>query len=106
MVVSVRLDPDRASRTRPMLYTVFATAQRQQRTLSERRSAWQPSQPRRNPCTVLLRELFCVLHAAARRHSEDDFAACRKDAQCVTARLPVSAHAHRMDLAVKIDRNG
>src|SRR5665213_3672001 len=40
---------------------------------------------------------------AARRHGEHDFAGGGLDAQGVTPRLPVTPHAHQIDLAVEGD---
>src|SRR5262245_12022021 len=55
---------------------------------------------------MLLSEFLRVLDAAARRHREHDLAACRKNAQRITARLPVPAHTDRMNFPLASDCNG
>jgi ribosomal protein S9 len=54
---------------------------------------------------VLLRELFRLLEAAARRHGENHFAGGGVDAQCIASRLAMTAQAHEINRFVENDLN-
>src|SRR4029453_4518125 len=79
------------------------TAQRHVHAMRERRYLRQPLEPRGDPAAVLLREFFCFLDAAARRHGEDHFACGSIDAQRVASRLAMTAQAHEIDRLVEND---
>ena len=78
-------------------------AQRHLHPVRERRRLRQPLEPRRDPAAVLLRELFRLLHAAARRHGENHLARGGIDAQGVASRLAMPPQAHEIDGSVEND---
>ena len=69
----------------------------------EWRCSRQPVEPRRDPGTVLLRELTGFPKAAARRHGQDRFAGDGDDAQRIPAGLAMATQANQMDSAIAID---
>ena len=72
-------------------------------TVGKWRRFRQPLEPRGDPAAVLLRELFCLLHAAARRHGEHHLARRGVDAQRITPCLTMAAHADEIDRLVEND---
>src|SRR5262249_54802319 len=71
---AVGSDPHLPTLAAPMHDAVRQAAQRHLHAVRERRRLWQTLEPRRDPAAMLLRELFRLFHAAARRHSENDLA--------------------------------
>ena len=98
----MRLGPDGAPRSGPMLDPVQVPAQRQHRPMHEGLGPRQAAQARGDPGAVLLRKIPRVLHAATRRHCQHDFSAHGMDTQRVAARLAMPAHTNRMKLAVNL----
>jgi len=80
-------------------------AQRQLDAVRERRRGRQALEPRRDPAAVLLRELFRLLEAAARRHGENHVAGGGVDAQRIASRLAMTAQAHEINRFVENDLN-
>ena len=103
LAVLVGLGPDRAALAAAMHDAMRHAAQRHLGAMRKRRRLRQPLQPRRDPAAMLLRELVRLLHAAARRHGEHDFARGGIDAQRVAARLPVPAQPDEIDRLVEND---
>jgi hypothetical protein len=87
----------------PVLDVVLDAAHRHDGAVREHDCRGQPAEPRRDPAAVLLREGARLLEAAARRDGEHDLARRGLDAQGVTPRLRVAAHAHRIDRAIERD---
>ena len=71
-------------------------AQRQFRSVRERRGLRQSAEARGDPAAVLLGEFARLAQAAARRHREHRFARHRDDAQRIAARLAMTAHANEI----------
>src|SRR6266511_1929933 len=101
--ICVGLGPHGAAHAAAVDNAMRLTAQRHVHAMRERRQLRQPLEPRGDPAAVLLREFFCFLDAAARRHGEDHFACGSVDAQRVAARLAMTAHAHEIDRLVEND---
>src|SRR5262245_11725205 len=81
------------------------TAQGHFDAMRERRRRRQALESRRDPAAVLLRELFRLLEAAARRHGENHVAGGGVDAQRIASRLTMTAQAHEINRFVENDLN-
>src|SRR5262249_60892311 len=100
-----RLGPHRAARTASIDDAVGFTAQRYLDPMLERRRLRQALEPRRDPAPVLLRELFRLLEAAARRHGENHLARGGVDAQRIASGLAMTAQAYEVNRFVEDDLN-
>src|SRR5262249_5612176 len=83
--------PHRAAPAAAIDDAMRLAAQRPLDAVRERRRCRQALEPRRNPAAVLLRELFRLLEAAARRHGENHVAGGGVDAQRIASRLAMTA---------------
>src|SRR5262249_39326414 len=83
----------RAARAAAIDDAMGFTAQRYLDPMRERRRLRQALEPRRDPAAVLLRELFRLLEAAARRHGENHLARGGVDAQRIASGLAMTAQA-------------
>src|SRR5215472_14030771 len=81
--------------------TVHDPTQRHVRSMLKGSGLRQALEPRRNPAAMVLRELFCLAQAPARRHCEHNFARGCVDAERVASRLPVATHANEIDRFVE-----
>src|SRR4029078_10105562 len=76
---------------------------RQEGSMRKGHGVWQSPQPSCDPRPVLLRKLFRLPDAAARRHRKQAFTAGSMDPQRIAARPAMAANAYRVDLAVECD---
>ena len=102
----LHLDPDRATRAASMIDAVVEPPQRHHRAMCKRSGFRKTTQPSRNPRAVFPGKFPCLFQTAAWRHGQHDFAADRVDTQRIAPRLGMAAYAHRIDLALEINRNG
>ena len=96
-------DPDRTAHAAPVDDPVRLAAQGNGCSMCEGRRFRQPVQPRRDPAAMLLRKLLGFPQISARRHGQHDFPRRGLNAERVTARLAVPAHADEIDRLVKND---
>src|SRR6516225_2067255 len=101
----VRLGPHRAAHAAAIDDAMRLAAQRHLDAVRERCRCRQALEPRGDPAAVLLRELFRLLEAAARRHGENHLAGGGVDAQRIASRLAMPAQAHEINRFVENDLN-
>src|SRR5262249_21312325 len=101
----VRLRPRPAAHAPAAVDAVGVTPQRYLNSVGKGRRRRQALEPRRDPAAVLLRELFRLLEAAARRHGENHLAGGGVDAQRVASRLAMTPQAHEINRFVENDLN-
>ncbi len=99
-----RLGPDRAALAGAMHDPVRRAAQRHHDAGMERCSLGQTPEARRDPAAMKLCELLGLRDRATRRHGQYRFAISWMDAQRITARAAMPAHADRKDLRAVLDQ--